>query len=68
MQYNRENLTRADSWEFQKLEEYDRVIDRLKQLVEMVEDEKSELFYAIRRENEEIKMPALELMKILLRM
>mgnify|MGYP006298498295 CR=1 FL=1 len=67
MKYNKENLTRANSYEFQKLEEYDRVIDRLKQMIEGIEEEKSELFYAIEREKEEIKLPILEIFKKIVR-
>lgn len=66
MRYNKEGLTLANSKEFEKLEEYDQVLDFLQELYEEVAREKSDLFYAIGKEEEEIGSPTLNEIKKLL--
>lgn len=63
MKYNKEGLTLANSKEFQKLEEYDQVIDLLKDVLQKLEKEKDDLFYAMQREKEELGSPTLESVK-----
>lgn len=66
MKYNKEGLTLANSKEFQKLEEYDRALEQLEEIFQELANEKSNLFYAMNKEEEEIGSPVLEKVKKLL--